>query len=156
MAGKSTVPLLVPFARENLTLEASKAAAMFDRFVSGHFSYDEISNQPDYLVYMSAEVLAITLPPIIDEMLARRDTGNFLIYPLITAVDPSGGGRAHFAERTAQLAELAGKETTEKIVKLLYAIRDEPPNSVGQVDRLVAFWQPKASFAAIGLRSEPS
>src|SRR5664279_6223015 len=114
---------------------------MFGRFMSGGFSYDEISNRPDSPAYASAEVLATILPLMIDEMLAREDTGNFLIYPMIAAVDPSGEGRAWRAERTEELAKLVDDKVAEKILKLLTAARTEPPVPVGRLDRIIAFWK---------------
>jgi hypothetical protein len=144
MTSKKPVELLIGYARENPTLEAAEAEAMFGRFMSGGFSYDEISNRPDSPAYASAEVLATILPLMIDEMLARKDTGNFLIYPMIAAVDPSGEGRAWRAERTEELAKLVDHKVAEKILKLLTAARVEPPVPIERLDRIIAFWKNKA------------
>ena len=144
MTSKKPVEVLIGYARENTTLDAAEAEAMFRRFASGGFSYDEISNRPDSPAYASAEVLAIILPLMIDEMLAREDTGNFLIYPMITAVDPSGEGRAWTAERTEELAKLVDHEIAEKILKLLTAARAEPPVPIERLDKIIAFWKSKA------------
>jgi hypothetical protein len=143
MASKKPVELLIGFARENPTPDATKAEAMFRKFMSGGFSYDEISNRPDDPVYASAEVLATILPLMIDEMLARNDTGNFLIYPMITAVDPSVDN-AWMSERTEELAKLVDHEVTEKILKLLTTVRADPPVPIARLDRLVGFWKNKA------------
>ncbi len=144
MTSKKPVELLIGYARENPTLEAAEAEAMFRRFMSGGFSYDEISNRPDFPACASAEVLATILPLMIDEMLAREDIGNFLIYPMIAAVDPSGEGRAWRPERTEELAKLVDHKVAEKILKLLTVARTEPPVPIERLDRIIAFWKNKA------------
>jgi hypothetical protein len=144
MTSKNPVELLIGYARENPTLDAAKAKAMFGRFMSGGFSYDEISNRPDSPAYASAEVLATILPLMIEEMLAREDTGNFLVYPMIAAVDPSGDGKAWMAERTEELAKLVDNRVAEKILKLLTAAHAEPPVPIERLDRIIAFWKNKA------------
>jgi hypothetical protein len=144
MTSKKPVELLIGYARGNPTLDATKAEAMFRKFMSGGFSYDEISNRPDSPAYASAEVLATILPLMIDEMLAREDTGNFLIYPMIAAVDPSGEGSAWMSERTEELAKLVDHEAAEKILKLLTAARADPPVPIERLDRIIAFWKNKA------------
>ena len=144
MTSKKPVELLIGYARQNPTLEAAKAKAMFGRFMSGGFSYDEISNSPDLPAYASAEVLATILPLMIEEMLARQDTGNFLIYPMIAAVDPSGEGKAWMAERTEELAKLVDHRVAEKILELLTAARVDPPVPIERLDRIFAFWKNRA------------
>jgi len=144
MTNKKPVELLIGFARVNPTLDAAKAEAMFRKFMSGAFSYDEISNRPDCPVYASAEVLATILPLMIDEMMARQDTGNFLIYPMITAVDPSGEGHSSMAERAEELAMLVDHEAAEKILRLLTAVRADPPVPIERLDKVIAFWKNKA------------
>jgi len=144
MTSKKPVELLIRYARENPTLDAAQAEAMFRRFMSGGFSYDEISNRPYSPAYASAEVLATVLPLMIDEMLARKDTGNFLIYPMIAAVDPSGQGRAWRVERTEGLAKLVDRKVAEKILMLLTTARAEPPVPIERLDRIIAFWKNKA------------
>ncbi|MGJ5197695.1 hypothetical protein [Bradyrhizobium sp. HKCCYLRH1030] len=144
MTSKRPVELLIGFAREKVTLEAARAEAMFRKFMSGGFSYEEISNRPDWPTYASAEVLATILPLMIDEMLARDDTVNYLIYPMLTAVDPSGGGSDAMAERAAQLAELVDDTFAEKVLRLLTAVRDDPPIPIARLDRIAAFWKDKA------------
>jgi hypothetical protein len=94
-------------------------------------------------VYASAEVLATILPLMIDEMLAREDTGNFLIYPMIAAVDPSGNN-AWMSERTEELAKLVDHEVAEKILKLLTTVRTDPPVPIERLDRIFSFWENKA------------
>ncbi|WP_315804838.1 hypothetical protein [Bradyrhizobium sp. SZCCHNS3002] len=148
MTSKRPVELLIGYARENPTLDAAKARAMFEKFMAGGFSYDEISNRPDCPAYASAEVLAIILPLMIDEMLAREDTGNFLIYPMIAAVDPSGEGRAWMAERAEELAQLVDHEGAEKILRLLTVARADPPVPIERLDRIGAFWKGKAEASA--------
>ena len=141
---KKPVDLLIGYAREARTLEAVQAEAMFRKFISGGFSYDEISNRPDYPTYASSDVLASILPLMIDEMLARGDTENFLVYPMIAAVDPSGEGTAWMAERAEELAQLVDHEVAEKILKLLTAVRADPPVPIERLDRIAAFWKNKA------------
>lgn len=146
MTSRKPVELLIGYARENPTLDAAQAETMFRKFMSGGFSYDEISNRPDSPAYASAEVLAIILPLMIDEMLARGDTGNFLIYPMIAAVDPQGN--AWMAERTEELAKLVGHEVAEKILELLTAVRADPPVPIERLDSIAAFWTTKRSDGA--------
>lgn len=141
------VELLISHARKNPTLEAVKAEAMFRKFMEEGFSYEEISNYPDYPVYASAEVLAKILPLIIDEMFARSDTGNFLIYHVINAVDPFGEGNASAAKRTEELIGLVDEKTTEKICKLLTAIKTAPPVPIERLERLIAFWEGRTERA---------
>jgi hypothetical protein len=137
MANKK-IELLIRHARSNPNWEATKAETMFRKFISGKFSYDELSNHPDYPVYASAEVLAIILPLIIDEMLARGDTINFLIYHVIAAVDPFGEGRASNAERAEELIGLVDQNFAEKVLKILTMVKDDPPVPVERLDRLIA------------------
>jgi hypothetical protein len=42
MTRKKPVELLIGYARENPTLDAANAEAMFRRFMAGGFSYDEM------------------------------------------------------------------------------------------------------------------
>jgi hypothetical protein len=144
MTSKKPLELLIGYAIENPTLDATKAEALFQRFLSGGFSYDEISNRPDSLAYASAKVLGTILPLMIDEMLARKDTGNFLIYPMIAAVDPSGEGYAWRAERTEELVRLVEQRVAQKILKLLMAVRGDAPVPIERLDRIIAFWAHKA------------
>ena len=69
-------PVLAPHVYNQRNGESEKAEIMFERFVGGNFSYDDISNHPDYLAYASAEFLRDFLPKIIEEMLARKDLDN--------------------------------------------------------------------------------
>lgn len=142
-APKKKIELLAPYI--NRTLEGIKAEGMFQEFMSGRFSYDELSNHPDYPVYASAEVLAAMLPLVIDEMLLREDTNNYLIYPITTALDPSGDGHAHIAERTGELARIVDRGTIDKVLKLLAALGNDPPVPIERIDRIVAFWKENAS-----------
>jgi len=143
MTSKIPVERLIGHARENPTWEAAKAKAMFGKFMAGDFSYDEISNRPDYPAYASAEVLATILPLMIDEMLVRGDTVNFLVYPLIAAVDPSEG-RVWMKERTKELIKLIDHEVAGKILRLLMALRADPPVPIERLDRLTSFWKSRA------------
>lgn len=137
--------LLIPYYRGKAHWEADKAASMFRKFVSDEFSYDDIANHPDYMVYASAEVLARILPLMIDEMVTRADTGNFLIYHVIAAVDPFGEGKAWTAERTEELVKLLDKKTADKIYKLIAILRTDPPVPIERLDRILAFWKNKTS-----------
>lgn len=151
MKGKKPVELLAPHARANPTLDSAKAEAMFRKFMSGEFAYDEISNRPDSPAYASAEVLATILPLMIDEMLARDDMENFLIYPMLAAVDPEEEGQNWKAERTQELTKLVDHEAVEKILKLVAAARVDPPIPMDELDRIAAFWNSK-----LGSRSPPA
>ena len=147
MVSKKPIELLIAHARTNPNPEALEAEAMFRTFMSGGFSYEDISHHPDSPVYASAEVLAAILPLIIDEMFAREDTGNFLIYPVITAVDPLGGGHTSAAERTEELERLVDQRTVDKIIKLLTAIQVDPPVPVERLDRIITFWKSRGRTA---------
>ena len=151
MTGKKPVELLAPHARANPTLDSAEAEAMFRKFMSGDFSYDEISNRPDSPAYASAEVLATILPLMIDEMFARDDMENFLIYPMLAAVDPEGEVRNWKAERTQELTKLVDHEAVEKILKLVAAARVDPPIPMDELDRIAVFWNSK-----LGSRASPA
>jgi hypothetical protein len=133
--------LLIGHARTNPTFEATKAEAMFKKFLSGGFSYDELSDHPDYPAYASADVWRVILPLIIDEMLARADTTNFLIYHVIAAVDPLGEGSDHVVQRNEELAGLVDNEVAEKVLTILEAVKTDPPVHVERLDRIIAFWK---------------
>lgn len=79
--------VLIPHSRHRPNWETPKAEALFNSFIDNGFSYDEMSNAPDYLVFASAELLFLILPKMIDEMLERNDTVNFLIYSMLSAID---------------------------------------------------------------------
>jgi hypothetical protein len=145
MANKEGVELLATFARKKPNLESVKAEAMFRKFINGGFSYDEISNHPDYPVYASAQVLVFILPQIIDEMLARNDTGNFLIYHVISAIDPIGQNDREVVARAKEVISLIDKKTGDKIYKLLAALKNNPPVPVERLDKIIAFWRAKAN-----------
>jgi hypothetical protein len=80
-------------------------------------------------------------------MFARADTGNFLIYHVITAVDPLGGGRTWAAERTEKLERPVDQRTVDKIIKILTAIQVDPPVPVERLDKIIAFWKRRISGA---------
>lgn len=125
------------------TLESIKVAGMFKKAVSEGFSYDEISNYPDCPVYASAELLVIILPLLIDEMFARNDFENYLIYPMTTAVDPSplGGKYPNLAKRTEELAKIVDKDTADKIRKFLSVLKPDPPILPEEFDKIYQFWE---------------
>jgi hypothetical protein len=145
MAKREAMEVLIAHARETPNWESIKAEAMFRKFMTDGFSYDELSNHPDYPVYASAELLAAILSPIIDEMFARADTDNFLIYHVLSAVDPSGEGKAWAAERAEEVIKLVDKETADKILKLLTTIKNDPPVPVERLESLIAVWRNKAA-----------
>ena len=117
---------------------------MFARFIDGGFDYDEISKHPDYPAYASAELLIILLPKIIEEMLRRRDTVNYLIYPMISAIDPQASKQDIYRNRANAIIELADKSFSQSICRFLEAISEDPPNSSEQVQRLLTLWQAKS------------
>ncbi len=123
--------------------EAEKAEALFKQFLASGFIYDEISSHPDWPVYASAEMLHLMLPWMIDEMLKRNDTGNFLIYPMITAVDPENEISDRLRSRARKVLELSDTAFAHKVLDFLAAVREDPPNSEEQIERLIALWQRK-------------
>lgn len=136
--------LLVPHARKQPNGESEKAEALFKKFINEGFAYDDISNHPDWPNYASAEFLFVLLPQMIDEMLGRVDTINYLIYPMISAIDPLDHvGFPSYEERTLRLIELADKKFAQKACQFLEAMKKNPPNGPEQVDRLLSFWQEK-------------
>lgn len=136
--------VLIPDYQNRSNGESEKAEVIFKRFIQEGFSYEEISNHPDYLVYASAEMLLCMIPQIIEEMIARKDTENFLIYPIISALDP----QAHedfpsYKERTQKNIALADIPFAEKACQFLLAVEQDPPNGPEQVQRLLSFWKNK-------------
>lgn len=141
---------LIPDCREHPDYEGCIAEKMFCKFLTEGFSYDDISNHPDYTVYASAEMLAFMLPLIIDEMLTRSDTDNYLIRPIIISIDP-------FIERTADpikeqtymiydkrfhdMVPLISKAAIEKFLAFISAIWDEQPMMVSQLQRIKSYWE---------------
>ena len=141
MGNKRPIEFLISFARARLDM--TKAEATFRKFMAGDFDYDELSSKPDYLFYASSDVLAAILPLTIVELLARNDLGNYLIHPLLIAIDPFAQGNPGLAERTEELVKLVDRGTAEKILRLLETIRTDPPVLIERIDRLIAFWRPK-------------
>ncbi len=141
--------VLAPYVYTSRNGESEKAEAMFERFLIDGFSYDEISNHPDYPVYASAELLHELLPQMIDEMIKRKDTDNFLIYHIISALEPEGSQEIFGSQdkdiltRSQKLIKLADKNFAEKACQFLKAIEEEPPNGDEQVQRLLTFWKNK-------------
>ena len=136
--------VLIPLARQSPNWESKKAEVLFNKFIDEGFTYDEISNHPDWPSIASAELLHDILPMMIDEMLKRNDTGNFLIYPMISAIDPLSHEQfPEYQGRTQKIVELADRNFIEKIYEFLVAIEKEPPNGPEQVQRLLSFWKKK-------------
>tara|TARA_R110001592_G_scaffold16881_11_gene71673 strand:- start:4298 stop:4741 length:444 start_codon:yes stop_codon:yes gene_type:complete len=141
---KNNYDVLIPQSRKNLHWESEKAEALFKKFVAEGFSYDEISNNPDYPTYASAEFLNDFLPHMIDEMLKRKDIDNFLIYPMISAINP-----AHdpdfptYNERASRIVEIADLNFTEKVCQFLTALVGDPPIPEDEFDRVLIFWKNK-------------
>lgn len=141
--------VLMPCVRKDLNWESEKAERMFLRLLKDGFSYDDVSNHPDYPAYASAELLHEILPLIIDEMLKRQDTDNFLIYHVISSLDPEampeilGSEDRNNLERAKKIIEIADKSFAEKACQFLEAMKENPPNGPEQVDRLLSFWQEK-------------
>jgi len=140
---KKKYNVLIPYYHNRSNGESEKAESMFKRFLSEGFSYDDISNHPDYPVYASAEFLHDMLPLMIDEMLKKKDTDNFLIYHIISALDPIGSQELYILERTQKIIGLADKNFAEKACQFLKAMEQDPPNGPEQVQRLLSFWKKK-------------
>jgi hypothetical protein len=134
-------PTLIPFYQNQSNGESHKADAIFREFLSGNFCYDAISNHPDYMSYASAETLVAILPLIIDEMFRRGDTGNYLVYPLISAIDPDERTIPEYTERTQKFIALADKALTEKICKFLAEMEIDNPVTDERLAAISAFWR---------------
>jgi len=116
--------VLISNALQHPNWETDKAKKMFEHFISDRFSYDAISNYPDYLSYASAELLHDILPQMIEEMIKRKDTDNFLIYKIISALDPLGNNAIpEYQERAIKLVALADKKFSKQALQFLEAIR---------------------------------
>lgn len=136
--------VLISSARKQPNGESEKAEAMFSSFISKGFSYDDISNHPDYTVYASVEMLLDMIPWIIDEMLRRKDTVNYLIYPVIMNIDLYAYNDIPTAkERVKKLISLANKNFTKKAYQFLDALADDPPIPQEDFERVRSFWQNK-------------
>lgn len=141
---KKKYDVLIPLARQSPDWETKKAESLFNKFINEGFVYDDISNHPDWPSYASAELLHDMLPQMIEEMLKRGDTINFLIYPMISSIDPlAHAGFPSYEERTLKLIELADKSFAEKACQFLEAMKVNPPNDDEQVQRLLSFWKNK-------------
>ncbi len=136
--------VLISLVRQNPNSETRNAEALFNKFINQNFSYDEISAHPDWPAFASAELLNDILPQIIDEMLKRGDTGNFLIYPVISSIDPLAHDEyPAYKERTYKLIALANPHFAKKACQFLLAVEKDPPNGPKQVQRLLSFWKNK-------------
>lgn len=123
--------------------ESHKAHELFDKFIEEGFSYGGISDRPDYLVYASAEYLIVLLPQIIDEMLARGDTGNYLVYQIVNAIDPESSKLELYKQRSREVIQMADRSFSEKVCRFLDALTLEKPIPEDQLKRLIKFWQEK-------------
>ena len=142
--GKDPFDILMPVYLAQPNGETDRARALFTKFLNGGFSYNEISNHPDWMVYASAETLSIVLPKMIDEMLGRKDTINFLVYPMITAVDPNpelSGSSGIYKERSAKFITLADSDLIDKICTFLGILKNDSPVPEERLDRVAAFWK---------------
>ena len=138
--------VLIDHARRNPNWESVKAEAMFKKFLSDGFLYDEISSHPDYPSYASAVFLLDMIPWIIDEMLHRKDIGNFLIYKILSAIDLEGSEIPEYQERTKQLVALASQTVEEKVCRFLDALKNDPPIERKDFDRVYGFWKKKSEL----------
>ena|SRR6218665_2446662 len=132
--------VLMPHMRKNPNFETSRAEEMFNRFLDEKFSYEEISNHPDYLVQASAEMLADMIPWIIEDMLKKKDLENYLIYPIIMDIDLQAYEIPTARERVEKLIELANLPFIEKICIFLDHLKDDPPIPQEEFERLHLFW----------------
>lgn len=135
--------ILVPHARKRPNGESEKAEELFQKFVKEGFCYDDISNHPDWPGYASAEFLLELLPWIIDEMLKRGDTINYLIYPVLSAVDLNASNIPEYQDRSKRVVALADKKFAEKVCLFLDALKDEPPIEQEDFDKVYQFWKKK-------------
>jgi hypothetical protein len=133
--------LLIPYYWERSNGESEQALAMFEKFVSKGFSYKEISNHPDFTVYASADLLLKMIPWIIDGMKSNDDKHNYLVYPILSTIDPDGSSIDSYKERTAKLIEIADKNFTEKVMEFLFAQLSEPPIPHDKFDKIFLFWK---------------
>jgi hypothetical protein len=159
--------VLIPYARAHPNWESQKAEALFETFVAEGFSYDSISNKPDYMVYASAELLAIILPLMIDEMLHRDNTDNFLVYPMLTAIDPRvtvidlessdetmKKDDAVYQERANKLLDIIDGDFIEHICRFLLALVDDPPVPRARLNNLLKFWHAKVGVVWVDTRNK--
>ncbi len=133
--------ILLPQYANRSNGESDRAKALFASFLSGSFCYEDIAGHPDYLVYASADTLAVILPLIIQEMISRNDSDNYLIYPMISAIDPDPRQKSTiYQERTQKLIVLATLSVIEDICRFLGYIKPHAPVPLEQLDRLASFW----------------
>lgn len=141
---RETYDVLIPIVRHSPDWETRKAEVLFKKFINEGFSYEDISNHPDWPAFASAELLHDILPLMIDEMLRRKDEDNFLIYPMISAIDLLAHAEfPDYMERAQKIVELADKSFAEKVCQFLEAMKQNPPNGDEQVQRLLSFWKNK-------------
>lgn len=134
------IPFLHAYSRKNPNWETQDAAAFFEKAVCGRVSYEEMSRHGDWFAYVSAQVLAIILPQILDEYLLRNDRDNYLIYPILRALDPTGCGKDFLLERFKEMEPLIDQSTKEKICLFLERLSDDLPISEEHFDRVRSYW----------------
>lgn len=133
--------------RPSATRESEQARAMFAELMKGKFSYDFLSSHPDYLGYASAKTLAVLLPMAIAEMLSRSDISNYLVYPILTAVNPLGldSGYEDLIQRTHDLASSVSGDTIKLINEFLAEIKQDPPVPEEVLAAIIDFWRDRKS-----------
>lgn len=132
------MPHLMPECRPNG--ESEKAEALFAKLVSGNFSYDDLSNHPDYIVYASAETLAIIVPQLIDEMLRRKDLSNYILFPLLSVLDPKYNKEPRYRARAEQFIKLIDRSAAKKIHQLFAEIQPLEIFDEDQISRALSLW----------------
>lgn len=139
----NSVNVLMPQFESNPSFEAAKARKLFVTALTKALSYDDLSNNPDYMVYASAETIYLLLPKIIDEMISNADTHNYLIYHVLTAIDPSGDDTPLYIERFTKLIPLIDETFANTVHNLLSIISEDLPIEKGRYEKIRFFWANK-------------
>jgi len=121
------------------TPEQISAKNLFRSFIENGFSYDELSRKPDFMAFASSYTLSIIFPDLITNMLERNDQYNFLIYGILTAIDPANEMDI-YKERSNQLRLMLDKNTIKQICKLLSSIENDPPVEPERLQRIKESW----------------
>ena len=122
------------------SLESERAEKIFRSFLTNGFCYNDLFENPDYLIYPSANTLLCILNELIQEIIKRKDEYNFIIYGVLTAIDPEGDGNKLFADRCHGIKNNINKECLTNICHLLKTIEHDPPIIGERIQRIKNFW----------------
>lgn len=123
------------------TLEAEHAEKMFRSFVEKGLNYDMLLKHPDFMVYPSAYTLSYIIDDLINGIIEKNDYDNFIVYGILTAIDPFGDGHRVFSDRCHALKSFLNKSTYYTIYRFLEKLEHDLPINSERFQRIVNYWQ---------------